>query len=153
MSGNTAGDSNLFRERMKVRYSDTDAQGHLYFANYMVFADEVATSYMSDLGFDWSDPRDTPCLVFTANINCDYLGECRCGEQLRIEVAYARLGNSSARIDFALFREADDTVLARGAISQVFVSRETRRPIAIPDAIRAAITARHPHLGEDAARS
>ena len=28
-----------FSDTVRVRYSDTDAQGHLYFANYLVYAE------------------------------------------------------------------------------------------------------------------
>jgi acyl-CoA thioester hydrolase len=146
MNEQRAAPAGAWVERFKVRYRDTDAQGHLYFANYLVYADEAAGNYMTDLGFDWSNPERTPCLVFTANISCDYLAECRNGDHVRAEVAYARLGNKSARVDFALFRDECGTALARGSISQVFVGRDTRRPIAMPDSVRTAITARHPAL-------
>ena len=35
-----------FRQIMPVRFSDLDAQGHLYFANYLVYGDEVVSKYM-----------------------------------------------------------------------------------------------------------
>lgn len=134
-------------EYFKVRYRDTDAQGHLYFANYLVFADEAAGTYMSSLGFDWSDPSQTPCLVFTVNINIDYLDECRIEDTVRAEVGYSRLGNSSAQLDFALFNDACGTALARGHIRQVFVDRDSRRSTPIPPALRDAILNRQPALG------
>ena len=133
-------------ELFKVRYRDTDAQGHLYFANYLVYADEAAGSYMSSLGFDWSDPASLPCLVFTVNINIDYLDECRIEDRVRAEVGYSRLGNASAQLDFALFNDARGTALARGHIRQVFVDRETRRSMPIPPPLRQAIVARQPDL-------
>jgi len=136
------------REYFKVRYRDTDVQGHLYFANYLVFADEAAGTYLSSLGFDWSDPAGTPCLVFTVNINIDYLDECRIEDTVRAEVGYSRLGNSSAQLDFALYNDACGTALARGHIRQVFVDRESRRATPIPAALRAAILARQPALAD-----
>ena len=135
-----------FRECIRVRYRDTDAQGHLYFASYLVYADEVATSYAQALGFTWSEPAATPCLVFTANITCDYLGECRYGDTVQVALGYGRIGNSSARLDFELRKADDDAVLARGAITQVFASHDTRRPVPIPAALRDAILARQPEL-------
>jgi len=134
------------REYFKVRYRDTDAQGHLYFANYLVFADEAAGTYMSSLGFGWSDPAKTPCLVFTVNINIDYLEECRIEDTVRAEVGYGRLGNSSAQLDFTLVDDSREQTLARGSIKQVFVDRETRRATPIPPALREAILARQPGL-------
>ena len=146
MSESTQAQEPAHREYFKVRYRDTDAQGHLYFANYLVFADEAAGTYMTSLGFDWSAPAGTPCLVFTVNINIDYLNECRIEDTVRAEVGYSRLGNSSAQLDFALYNDACGTALARGHIRQVFVDRESRRSTPIPAALRTAILARQPGL-------
>ena len=72
----TASYSSPYREKLKVRFRDTDSQGHMFFANYLVFADEVAGNYMRTLGFDWSDHYSMPTYVFTANATCDYVREC-----------------------------------------------------------------------------
>lgn len=131
--------SEAFTEVLRVRFRDTDSQGHMFFANYLVFADEVAGNYMRTLGFDWSDPDALPTYVFTANANIDYLHECLAGDDVRVEVAYSRLGNTSATLSFTLTRVADDQVLARGSFAQVFVDRETRRPTPVPDSLRSVI--------------
>ena len=52
-----------------------DAQGHLYFANYMVYADEVLGAYMEQLGLGAMNPHTAPCLIFTVDIRCEYLSE------------------------------------------------------------------------------
>ncbi len=131
--------SDAFQETLKVRFRDTDAQGHMFFANYLVFADEVAGNYMRTLGFDWSDPDALPTYVFTANASCDYIHECVSGDEVRVEVAYTRLGNTSATLGFTLTRVSDDQTLAKGSFAQVFVDRETRRPTPVPDSLRSVI--------------
>ena len=47
-------------EILKVRYRDLDAQGHLYFANYLVYGDEVLGAYMEKLGLNLMNPA-TAC--------------------------------------------------------------------------------------------
>lgn len=128
-----------YSETLRVRYSDADAQGHMFFANYLVFADEIASHYMETLGFDWRHPEQLPMLVFTVNVNCDYLSECRIGDEVRVDVAYEHVGNTSARLGFTMTRAADAQLLARGQFTQVFVDRDTRRPAPVPDSVRAAI--------------
>ena len=127
-----------YRETMRVRYRDTDAQGHMFFANYLVFADEVAGNYMRTLGFDWSHPGDMPVYVFTVNANCDFVEECLSGENVVVDVAYERTGNTSASLGFTLTRERDEALLAKGSFAQVFVDPKTRRPIPVPDSVRRA---------------
>lgn len=131
--------SNSYSEILRVRFRDTDAQGHMFFANYLVFADEVAGNYMRTLGFDWSEPDTLPTLVFTANVTCDYLQECVAGDEVRVEVAYRNIGNTSATMRFTLTRVRDEALLARGGITQVFVDRQTRRPTPVPTVVRSAL--------------
>ena len=35
---------------LTVRYADTDAQGHVFFANYLTYADEGLTGYLAEIG-------------------------------------------------------------------------------------------------------
>jgi len=135
-----------FSEIVKVRFSDTDSQGHLYFANYLVYADEVAGYYMEALGFSAMNPQNAPCFIFTVNINCDYLDECKAFDDVRVEVGYSRLGNSSADVAFELYRAHDNVQLAKGSLTQVFVEKESRKAAGIPESFRKAIISRQPDL-------
>ncbi len=137
-----------YRNTMLVRFSDTDAQGHLYFANYLVYADEVAGFYMEELGFGAMNPQTAPCFIFTVNINCDYLGECRAYETVEVRLGYSRLGRSSADLAFELYAEDGSRILAKGSLTQVFTDKVSRRPIPIPAEFRAAILARQPALAD-----
>jgi len=135
-----------FSDIVRVRYSDTDAQGHLYFANYMIYADEVAGAYMEALGFSAMNPQRAPCFIFTVNINCDFIDECDTSDAVRVNVGYSRLGNSSAELAFVLYALADNRKLAQGSLTQVFVDKETRKPCGLPAAYRRAILERQPEL-------
>ncbi|MFU8764861.1 MAG: acyl-CoA thioesterase [Haliea sp.] len=137
-----------YSNTVMVRFSDTDAQGHLYFANYLVYADEVAGFYMEEMGLGAMNPQNAPCFIFTVNISCDYLGECRAYETVEVRLGYSRLGRSSADLAFELYADQGSRILARGSITQVFTSKETRKPIPIPAEFRAAIVARQPALAD-----
>jgi acyl-CoA thioester hydrolase len=108
----------------------------MFFANYLVFADEVSGNYMRELGFDWSDPESMPCFVFMANASCDYLHECHSGDDIDVEVAYTRIGNTSATLSFRMTRVSDGVAVAKGSFAQVFVDRQSRKPTAIPASVR-----------------
>ncbi|MEM1402511.1 MAG: thioesterase family protein [Pseudomonadota bacterium] len=131
--------SAAYSEVIRVRFRDTDSQGHMFFANYLVFADEVAGNYMSTLGFNWGAPDELPTFVFTANANIDYIHECHAGDDVRVDVSYTRIGNTSATLTFELTRVADEALLARGGFAQVFVDRETRKPTPVPQKVRDAV--------------
>ena len=145
----TLEDSKLpFVDTMKVRFSDMDAQGHLYFANYMIYADEVLGFYMEALGLGAMNPHKAPCLIFTVNIRCEYAGEIGGNGNVAVRVGYARLGNSSADAVFELYNEATGELLAHGGLTQVFVDPQSRKSIPIPGFFREAILERQPELRE-----
>ncbi len=135
-----------FSDTLAVRYSDIDAQGHLYFANYLVYADEVAGHYLESLGLPVMNPERAPCYLFTVNIQCDFIGECSAGQRVTVSVAFSRLGKTSAELAFRLVNEQSGGVLARGHITQVFVDKTSRRSCPIPEQYLAAIVAAQPEL-------
>ena len=135
-----------FSESVKVRFSDLDAQGHLYFANYLIYGDEVLGTYMEALGLNIMDPLVAPCLIFTVNIHCDYVNEIGGNSEVEVAVGYSRLGRSSADAVFELYSSADGVLLAKGGLTQVFVDPKTRKSISIPEFYRANILQRQPLL-------
>jgi acyl-CoA thioester hydrolase len=144
--GRTIDNTQAYSDRIRVRFSDTDAQGHLYFANYLVYADEVAGHYMEDLGYPAVGLEEAPAYIFTVNINCDYIDECKSGDVILVSVAYEKLGRSSAVLAYQLSHDASGKLLAKGSLTQVFADKKTRKSCAIPADFRAAIFQRQPEL-------
>jgi acyl-CoA thioester hydrolase len=136
-----------FSDTVKVRYRDLDAQGHLYFANYLVYGDEVLGAYMEKLGLNIMDPLLAPCLIFTVNIQCDYFSEIGGNGEVKVAAGYSRLGTSSADAVFELYNNADGTLLAKGKLTQVFVDPKTRKSIPIPAFYKTNILEHQPSLG------
>ncbi|MBT4520528.1 MAG: acyl-CoA thioesterase [Halieaceae bacterium] len=138
-----------YSNTVTVRFRDTDAQGHLYFANYLVYADEIGGLYMTELGFSMHQISAIECYVFTVNLQCDYIGECTANDEVRVSVGYLRLGNSSADMGFELCNDNTGEILVRGQFTHVFADKSTRKSTPIPAALRAAIVARQPELNAD----
>ena len=138
--------SEPYRGTIKVRFADTDANGHAFFANYLVFADEVLGEYWGELGLDVSDVVGQDFLTFTVNANIDFLGESLAGDTLEVEVKSERIGNSSVVIGFSLRNLRTEEVTGRGSFTYVFVDKQTRKSCPIPAHFRATLIDRHPEL-------
>ena len=147
--------SNPYRGNIKVRFADTDANGHAFFGNYFVFADEVLGEYWSELGLDVADVVGPDFLTFTVNANMDFLGESLAGDTLEVEVASERVGTSSVVIGFSMRNLRTDETVGRGSFTYVFVDKATRKSCPMPADFKASVLARHPELhavGERRAR-
>jgi acyl-CoA thioester hydrolase len=138
--------SEPYRGTIKVRFADTDANGHAFFANYLVFADEVLGEYWGELGLDVSDVVGQDFLTFTVNANIDFLGESLAGDTLEVEVKSERIGISSVVIGFSLRNLRTEEPTARGSFTYVFVDKQTRKSCPIPAHFRATLIDRHPEL-------
>ncbi|EED36595.1 putative thioesterase [Luminiphilus syltensis NOR5-1B] len=129
-----------------VRYRDADLQGHLYFANYLVYADEAVCHYWRELEFSFEDADDLPCYTFTVNANIDWLDECRVNDLIEVSVRFSRLGNSSADTEYELLNTRTGALSAKGTFTHVFVDKSTRKSCPIPTDLRARILQRQPEL-------
>ena len=138
--------TNAYRGNIKVRFADTDANGHAFFGNYFVFADEVLGEYWSELGLDVADVVNPDFLTFTVNANMDFLGESLAGDTLQVEVAAERVGNSSIVIGFTMQNLRTEEVAGKGSFTYVFVDKATRKSCPIPTDFKASVLARHAEL-------
>ena len=138
--------SNAYRGKIRVRFSDTDANGHAFFGNYFVFADEILGEYWAELGWDPNDVANHEYLTFTVNANMDFLGESLPGDMLDIEVKTEKIGKTSVVIGFTIQNLNSGEPSGKGTFTYVFVRRETRKSCPIPPAFRNALLSRHPEL-------
>ena len=135
-----------------TRWSDNDMFGHLNNAVYLELFDTVLNAWMMrETGIDESV---APVLGVVAETTCRYLAEVAFPEPVEVGVRVARLGRTSVVFEFGLFLEDTTAIATHGEWVQVYIDRETRRPVPIPDVVRAhleAAVARRPVLAGDLA--
>ena len=130
-----------FFHPLHVRYADTDAQGHVFFANYLTYADEGLTWWLHHIGLPYARLEELGLDFVFADARCTYRGRARFNELLHIHCGPERVGRTSLTHRFEVVRASDDTLLAEGTLVQVCVGRPEGRPSPLPDELRAAITA------------
>jgi len=70
---------------------------------------------------------------------CRYYKPFAFPEVIEAGLRVGRLGRSSVRYDIAIFKKDEDEAAAAGHFVHVYVDRETRRPVALPEPLRAAL--------------
>lgn len=120
---------------MTLRWNDLDAYRHVNNVRYYTFFDTAIMQYLTvDGGFDL---LDGPVLPFTVENCCRFHRSFTYPDIIDAGMRVARLGRSSVRYEFGLFRQGDPQVCATGYFVDVFVDRATEQPIEIPPALRA----------------
>lgn len=128
-----------FRHALPVRYADTDAQGHVFFANYLTYFDEAVTGYCEAIGFSYDDLREAGVDFVYVDARCSWSGSVRFGDRVTVGCVFARLGRSSITADFEV--RANDMAVARGQCVIVCSGGEPRQSVSIPDGLREAVRA------------
>ena len=126
-----------------TRWADNDMFGHLNNAVYYQLFDTAINAWINtSTGLD---PLATPALGIVAESGCRYFSELHFPESLVVGIAVMRLGHSSVTYRLGVFlsekgQEARaQPITALGHWVHVYVDRSSRRPVPIPDAIRALL--------------
>ncbi len=118
-----------FSARTRVGFSDTDAQGVVYYGRYNPYFDLARAEYLRSLGLLHLEADGE--FVMRAN-DVEYFAPARFDDELDIHVRVARIGRTSMTFEFAAFKVADGTLLVTAHQTLVFIDRDARRPIPIP---------------------
>ncbi len=128
-----------FVEPVRVRFVETDLQGHVFFGNYLVYFDEALTQYTNAIGFTYQDFLNAGLDFFYIHSECDYKSRAFFLEVLDIHARVGQIGNSSVTFEFAAFKANNDELVATGKIVAVVVDPQTKKPVRVPDAFREAV--------------
>jgi len=122
---------------VRVWFSDTDAQGVVYYGRYLPYFDYARTEYHRHLGP--VDAGDAEFVMRAANV--EYHAPARFDDLLEVFIRVERIGTSSMTYDHAAYRLEDDTLMVTAKQVIVLVRRDDRRPTPIPDGMRDLIHA------------
>jgi acyl-CoA thioester hydrolase len=120
-----------------TRWMDNDIYGHVNNVVYYSYFDTVVNEYLIRTGA--LDIEHSPTIGLVVETQCNYFAPIVFPDRIDAGLRVVRLGTSSVRYEVGLFREGDDQPAAQGHFVHVYVDRETRRPVALPDALRAAL--------------
>jgi acyl-CoA thioester hydrolase len=121
----------------RVWFSDTDAQGIVYYGRYLPYFDHARVEYHRHLGPIQVSEHE---FVMRAS-SVEYHAPARFDDLLEIFVRLARVGRTSATYECAAYRVDDDLLMVTATQTLVLVDREQRRPAPVPDAFRERLRA------------
>ena len=121
----------------RVWFSDTDAQGVVYYGRYLPYFDNARTEYHRHLGGE-SQPG-TQFVMRASSV--EYHAPARFDDVIEAFVRVSRIGRTSMTYECQALRLPDDALMVTAAQTLVLVDVATRRPVEIPEAMRAPLRA------------
>ena len=130
-----------FAYRQRVRLGETDMQGVVYYANYLLFAEVGRVAYLRALGIDYQRDLIGKGVDFTiGEASVRYQAPLRFDDEFDICVRVGEIRGSSWTFEYA-FDRADRQRCAIGSTVQVIVDPNTGRATRIPSELRALLEA------------
>jgi len=125
-----------FSARTRVGFSDTDAQGVVYYGRYLPYFDLARTEYHRRLG-----QVRTGVQSAMRAVSVEYHAPARFDDLLEVFVRVERIGTTSVTYDHAAYRIADDALMATAKQTVVLVDLADHTAVPVPDAFRDRVNA------------
>ena len=119
----------------RVWFSDTDAQGVVYYGRYLPYFDHARTEYHRHLGTLGVQAAE---FVMRAS-NVEYHAPARFDDLVECFVRVGRIGRTSVTYEFAAVRLPDNELMVTGTQTVVLIDPATRRPVEVPEHMRATV--------------
>jgi acyl-CoA thioester hydrolase len=126
---------------LPTRWADNDVYGHVNNAGYYGFFDTVVNSFLIEEAE--LDIHQGTVIGLVVETGCSYFAALAYPETIEAGLRIERIGNSSVRYEIGLFRSGEREPAAQGHFVHVYVDRETRRPVSLPEKMRTVLETTH----------
>lgn len=130
-----------FQTEVRVRLSETDAVGIVFFGSFSSFMDVGRMDYLGYLGVTPKDGR-VPGLIPGAVVaqRANFHSPARYNDSLVIHVRMARIGGTSYTLHFLIARKRTRELVSTGDLTLAWLDDDFK-PVSVPEDFRAAIRA------------
>jgi acyl-CoA thioester hydrolase len=130
-----------FSARARVGFSDTDAQGIVYYGRYLPYLDLARVEYHRKLGLLGMEIGEPGVEFVMRALTIEYLAPAVFDDELELCIRVARIGRTSATYECAAYRVRDDVLVVTATQTAVLVDLDERKAFEIPQHFRDTIRA------------
>ena len=130
-----------FSTRTRVGFSDTDAQGIVYYGRYLPYLDLARVEYHRKLGLLGMEVGEPGVEFVMRALTIEYHAPAVFDDELELCIRVARIGRTSATYECAAYRVRDDLLLVTATQTPVLVDLDERKACEIPQDFRDTIRA------------
>ena len=117
--------------KIRVRYQETDAQGHVHHANFLSYFEIGRVEQMRASGYSYRELEEQGTMLVIAKASCSYLKPAFYDDELELETVTTRATGTRVEHKYELRRGSD--VLVRGETVLACLDRESGRVCRLPD--------------------
>lgn len=127
--------------RDRVRWSDVDIMGIVYYGRYLRFMEAAETEFLRAIGFPYDVLADEHGVwIARIRLECDYRAPAKLDDEIVCRAELRKIGGSSMTFTFPIER-SDGTRLVDGMLVLAALDRTTLRATRVPQPLRDALRA------------
>lgn len=124
-----------FAMPVRVYYQDTDAGGVVYHASYVNFMERSRTEWLRTFGYTGLGMMQEFGMLFVVrSLKVEYFKPALLDDMLLVTAAIKEVGRSRMAVHQEVRR--NEELLAEGEVHLVCVTRDTFKPVAIPEVLK-----------------
>ena len=127
-----------FSIQIKVRYCETDQMGLVHHGSYVNYFEEARISWISNLGFSYSEMEKSGIILPVSKLNINYLRPAYFENDLVVNVELAELPTSRLIFNYTITNKGE--VVVTGTTVLAFLNKETKKPVRCPDYMLEKVT-------------
>ncbi|MBI2177462.1 MAG: acyl-CoA thioesterase [Candidatus Tectomicrobia bacterium] len=128
-----------YKTEFRVRFGETDLQGVVFNANYLLYVDTAQMDYLRDIGVPYSLMRGQGHDVVIAEAHLQFKSPARFDEIIDACARVSDIGNASFQMEFELYERESGRLVAAARTVYVIVQESTGEPIRVPPYLRRAV--------------
>ena len=125
-----------FRYRLRVRWSECDLQGVVFYPNYLAYFDHLLTELWREAVGSYARIQDLGIDLVVAEAGIRYRSAARFDEEIEVRAVVSGLGTTSMTLDLTVERVEDGALIAEGELRHVFVDPDTFQKREMPELVR-----------------
>ena len=122
-------------EEYRVYYEDTDAQGFVYYANYLKFFERARTEYLRSLGYEQKELMEKGIIFVVKKLIVEYTKPASLDELIKIETKLVGVKKVSFNFLQTIYNSDSEKICE----AQVFcgsINIESKKPMLVPEKLQ-----------------
>jgi acyl-CoA thioester hydrolase len=125
----------------RVEYGETDGQGRVFYANYLLFFDRGRVAYWVQAGLSEAEIKRIEHDTVIAEVHCTYRAPAAFYDVVTVHTRIARVGRASLRMEFVVHNDSTAVLMAEGYATLVQVDLAINRSVPFAAELKAKLSA------------
>ncbi len=118
--------------KIRVRYSETDKMGYVYYGNYAAYFEVARTEMIRKIGLTYRSMEEQGIMLPVLSFSIKYFRPAFYDDLLTIKTILKQLPSSRIEFEYEVYNEAGK-LLNKAETTLAFVDAKTMKPVAAPE--------------------